>query len=66
MPMVIIDGPPRSVDVKRTLAKEVTDVVSRAYDLPPAAITVIIKENPAENVAHAGCLICDRQPGPPE
>jgi 4-oxalocrotonate tautomerase family enzyme len=59
MPNVYIDGPPADVEVKRTLAKDVTDAVAGAYKLPPDAITVVIKENPAENVAHAGCLLCD-------
>lgn len=59
MPNVYIDGPPVDVEVKRTLARDVTDSVARAYKLPPAAIIVVIRENPAENVSHGGCLLCD-------
>lgn len=59
MPNVYIDGPPTDVEVKRRLAKDVTEIVAGAYRLPQAAITVIIREVSAENVAHAGCLLCD-------
>ena len=63
MPNVMIDGPPVDIEKKRVLTKEITDVASRVYGLPPMAIVVVIRENPGENVSVGGCLICDRQPG---
>lgn len=64
MPNVYIDGPPVDVEVKRALAKDVTDATAKAYGLPQAAIIVVIRENAAENVAQGGCLLCDGRAAP--
>jgi 4-oxalocrotonate tautomerase family enzyme len=61
MPNATIDGPNISdVTIKRILVKEVTDALEKAYKLPRAVYTVIIKENPPENVGSGGSLIADR------
>lgn len=58
MPTVTVEGPPIPLDRKRTLAKKLTDVAVEVYGIPH--ITVLIKENPPENVAANGVLICDK------
>lgn len=61
MPNVYIEGPPiKDLDVKRTLAREITDAMEKAYGIPRQAYVVIIRENPPENVCVGGELICDR------
>lgn len=60
MPNITIKGPPiKDLDVKRKLAKEVTDSASRAYGIPAQAFVILIKENLPENVAVGGCMLCD-------
>ncbi len=61
MPNIIIDGPKiEEIDVKRTLIKEITDAVEKAYKLPRQAFVVTIKENPPENVGVGGELVIDK------
>ncbi len=64
MPTIYLDGPPvTDLDRKRRVVKEITEVASRYYNIPEAAMVVIIKENPPENVGLAGELLADRQRG---
>ena len=64
MPTVTVEGPPlKDLDRKRSLTREITDALERAYGLPRQAYTVVIKENPPENVCVGGELICDRIAG---
>jgi len=60
MPNIIFDGPPLELAKKRALAKEVTAAAVRIYGLPPPAMVVVFHENPPENVAIGGELLCDR------
>jgi 4-oxalocrotonate tautomerase len=60
MPNVYIDGPPiADLEVKRTLTREITDAMEKAYGIPRQAYVVIIRENTPENVCVGGELICD-------
>jgi len=62
MPNAYIDGPMlENVDIKRTLVKEVTDAMEKAYKFPRQAYVVTITENPPENVGVGGELIADRR-----
>ena len=61
MPNVIIEGPKLDVETKRFLVKEITDILEKAYKIPRQAYSVVIKENPPENVGVGGELILDRQ-----
>ena len=62
MPNVSIDGPKiDNVEIKRTLVREITDALEKAYKLPRDAYIVLIKENKAENVGVGGTLILDRE-----
>ncbi|MEJ5186386.1 MAG: 4-oxalocrotonate tautomerase DmpI [Candidatus Geothermincolales bacterium] len=61
MPTVTVEGPRiPDLEKKRALVKEITDVLERIYGLPREAYTVVIRENPPENVGVAGVLIADR------
>jgi 4-oxalocrotonate tautomerase family enzyme len=61
MPNASIDGPPiKDLEVKRTLTREITDAMEKAYGIPRQAYVVIINENLPENVCVGGELICDR------
>lgn len=65
MPNAYIDGPKiENIEVKRTLVKEVTDALEKAYKLPRSAFVVTITENPPENVGVGGELILDRRNKP--
>ncbi|MBN1957064.1 MAG: tautomerase family protein [Desulfuromonadales bacterium] len=61
MPTVTFDGPAISdIDIKRTLAREVTVAAAKAYGFPEDKIIVVIKENRPENVSVGGILVADR------
>jgi len=62
MPNITIDGPPLAdLEVKRSLVKEITEAMHKAYRLPKEVMVVVIKENPPENVGVGGMLIVDRR-----
>ena len=60
MPVITIEGSKiDSVDKKRKLVKDITEIASKSYGLPESNIVVLIKENPAENIGSGGKLILD-------
>jgi len=59
MPTITIEGPLIEVEKKRELVKKVTDIAADIYKIEH--ITVLIKENPPENVGVNGQLILDRK-----
>ena len=60
MPMITVEGPKiAEVEQKRKLVKGLTDVAYEIYQIEH--ITVLIKENPPENVGVEGELVADRQ-----
>ena len=60
MPSVIIEGPKiEDLEIKRSLVKEITDALEKAYKIPRQAYVVLIKENPPENVSTGGKLLID-------
>lgn len=62
MPSVNIEGPKiEDIEVKRTLVKEITDALEKAYKLPRESYVVLIKENTPDNVGVGGELILDRK-----
>jgi 4-oxalocrotonate tautomerase len=64
MPNVVIDGPPiKELDAKRTLVREITDVLAKVYGIPAEAFVIVIKENPPDNVSVGGKLLIDRRAG---
>jgi len=61
MPIVVINGPKiDDIEIKRELVKDITDALEKAYKLQREAYTVLIKENPPENVGSGGILIVDK------
>jgi len=63
MPNAYIDGPAiTDLDRKRTLGREITDAMEKAYGIPRQAYVVVINECPPENVCVGGELLCDRIP----
>lgn len=61
MPSVVINGPKiDDIEIKRELVKDITDSLEKAYKLRREAYTVLIKENPPENVGSGGILIIDK------
>lgn len=50
----------RTLDQKRRLVKEITDVVVRVCDVDPQAVIVIIHTNPKTDKAKGGILFSDR------
>lgn len=61
MPMITVEGPFIDLETKRTLVKELTDALEKAYKFPRAVCSVIIKENSPENIGNGGQLVVDRK-----
>jgi len=62
MPIATVEGPKMSdVQAKRTLVREITDALEKAYELPREVYVVVIKENPPENIGAGGQLIIDKK-----
>ena len=61
MPTITVEGPPIEVGRKRQLVKKLYEAAVEVYGIEH--ITVLIKENPPENVGVRGELIADRRKG---
>ena len=61
MPSITVGVPKRDIDTKRKLVARLTDLVVEIYGVPKEAITVVIEENPPENIGVGGVLLADRQ-----
>lgn len=60
MPKIIIEMlPGRTLEQKRILTREITDVVSRVAAVDRNDVHIIIHENNKENVAQGGVLLAD-------
>lgn len=65
MPTITAEGPPKNdMDKKRAFVAALTQAAAEYYALAPSVITVILKENPPENVAVGGQLLVDRRKPP--
>jgi 4-oxalocrotonate tautomerase len=61
MPIVRIEmWPGRTKEVKKKVAKEVTDVLVNNIGCAPDAVTLVFDERPQENWAQAGELMCEK------
>jgi 4-oxalocrotonate tautomerase len=58
MPTIVVDGPPIDIQGKRQLVAKLTEAAVEVYQIPH--ITVLIRENPPENVGVSGQLLADR------
>lgn len=63
MPIVTIRllKPMSTIEKKRVLAKEVTNLMERVAKVPRDAVRVIFHEDEPENVSIGDQLICDRE-----
>ncbi|RZN50620.1 4-oxalocrotonate tautomerase [archaeon] len=59
MPTIIVEGPPIGIETKRRLVERLTRAASEEYGI--SSITVLIKENAAENVGIDGALLHDKR-----
>ena len=60
MPMIVVDGPPiPEIERKRELVRKLYDAAHNVYGIEH--ITVVIRENPPENVGLNGELFIDRK-----
>ena len=59
MPAITVEGPPISIEHKRQLVKKLTETAVEVYRIEH--ITVLIRENPPENVGVSGRLLADRR-----
>ena len=57
MPTITVEGPPISIERKRALVERLTETATEIYQIEH--ITVLIKENPPENVSIGGTLVAD-------
>jgi 4-oxalocrotonate tautomerase len=65
MPEVLIyvaEG--RSVEQKRKVAREMTDVIATNFNVPPDAVIVQFVESPRDSKARGGVLFSDMQSPP--
>ena len=62
MPVITIAGNDGiSIEKKREMVKNVSQVVADAYDLPIEAITVLVQAYPRESIGVAGELLSDKE-----
>jgi 4-oxalocrotonate tautomerase len=67
MPNITIDGPKLDdLDLKRTLIKEITDSIEKAYKIPRDHIVVIFRAQSPEDVGIAGKLLLDMKSQKPQ
>ena len=65
MPVITVEGPPKSVEEKRKAVKLLTKALKDAYGYPDdfEHIIVVINENPPENIGSNGKLLIDLRKG---
>ena len=62
MPLITVEGPVlTSREKKRQLIITLTAAATQIYELPREAFTVLIKENPPENVGLGGKLLIEME-----
>jgi len=61
MPVITVEGPPKSVEEKRKLVELLDKALKEAYGYPDDFnhIVVVIRENKPENIGSAGKLLVD-------
>ena len=60
MQLIIFEGPRMATEMKRELGRAVVDAVHNVTGHDKEILTLIIHENPPENIAPAGELLIDR------
>lgn len=60
MPVIIIEGGPRSLEQKRELVVVLTKSASTIMNVPEQAFQVYIKENSQDNIGVGGILVSEK------
>ena len=60
MPLITIEILPQPYEMKKELAKAITDELNRITGIPKEAVTVVFHEQLAENFAVAGEMLSER------
>ncbi|SCY34428.1 4-oxalocrotonate tautomerase DmpI [Alkaliphilus peptidifermentans] len=60
MPFISFDGPKLTKEQKENLVKGLTEVSSEVLKMPKEIISIVIRENEAENVGVGGELLVNR------
>lgn len=50
MPVIKIEGPKIDIETKKNIVKDITEILSKHYDIPEEHFITYIKENNLENV----------------
>lgn len=61
MPHISIKGPALSLDKKRVLVAKITEIASKAYNIPKEKFMIHLLEYPKENTASGGVLLSDKK-----
>ena len=62
MPVVTIDGPENTTkESKRAIIEKVSKIVADAYEMPVESITVLLRENNADNIGVGGEQLSEKQ-----
>lgn len=59
MPVIIVESNPVSVEKKRKLVEEITNITSKIYELPKDTVTILIRELEREDIGVGGKLLLD-------
>jgi 4-oxalocrotonate tautomerase len=60
MPVITVEASKFTIEQKRELVKVLTKAASGIMNIPEQAYTVLIKDNPRDNIAVGGVLLSDR------
>lgn len=60
MPVIIVEGGPRTLDQKRELVAVLTKSASAIMNVPEQAFQVYIKENSQDNIGVGGILVSEK------
>jgi len=62
MPIIRVTISPQDTECKRKLSAALTKAAAEITKIPEEKFIVIIEENPRENIAVGGQLLCDIRP----
>jgi 4-oxalocrotonate tautomerase len=60
MPVITIEGPVLSLEMKERIAREFAQLASDITTIPKEAFVIFVKENPYENMSQGGVLISEK------
>ena len=61
MPFVNVEWAPRSLEMRREVAKAITDVICKVTGNEPSTVRVVFTDVESDHIAEAGKLFSDRQ-----